>query len=77
VEQGEVGEEQLERALTEDLARKNWARAGGWAALLALRGHAPATDFLRLLELHDEGAAGGREALILESRLPPSWKLPH
>ncbi len=76
-ERGPVGEEQLERALTEDLNRKEWVRAGGWAALLALRGSAPATDFLRLMELVDEGAGGGREAESLEARLPPSWKVPH
>jgi hypothetical protein len=75
VERGAVGEEQLEQALTEDLTRNNWVRAGGWAALLALRGNVPATDFLRLVELVDEGAGGGLEAQSLEARLPPSWRV--
>jgi len=76
MERGAVGGEQLEQALTEDLTRSEWVRAGGWAALLALRGNASATDFLRLMELVDEGAGGGLEAESLEARLPPSWRVP-
>ena len=76
IERGAVQEEQLEQALTDDLARRNWERAGGWATLLALRGHAPAADFLRLMELLDEGAGRGPEAQSLEARLPPSWRVP-
>ena len=76
IERGAVQEEQLEQALTDDLAKRNWERAGGWAALLALRGHTPAADFLRLMELLDEGAGRGPEAQSLEARLPPSWRVP-
>ena len=75
IQQGGVDDGRLERAFRGDLGRGEWARARGWAALLALRGSAPAADFLRLMELVDGGAGEGPEAQSLRAQLPPSWRV--
>jgi len=76
-ERGEVHEDQLRKSLKLDLARGEAQRAAGWATLLALRGDAPAADFVRLMDLLSEGADEGAEVQRLRERLPPSWVSPH
>jgi len=75
IQQGGVDDGRLERAFRGDLGRGERVRARGWAALLALRGSAPAADFLRLMELVDGGAGEGPEAQSLRAQLPPSWRV--